>query len=290
MTTSDNWSRFLDGQYVKQDLKEPLYNLRWYYQDLMRNAHVHNEKCRDVDNATLVENPKNHKQIMDQYKLWCPEMITWLDDNDLFCSTKLTRDQKEAVRRYTGDFWFKHVWAWYEENRPVQDKFSHKYDDEKEFSHLSHFDSVWKQSLHLPRGAILFEGQGFNEMDFIEKKGDQSIMGIKIGAKFIRKRPSSTSWSLNAATWFIDARKDNGVLLVHQVDSDNLPAINVQSMVSRGFGSTWLECEVLVQPGIEIEVVDITEWRLESYNKNRSSMLSWSETIKVIRTKIRNLS
>jgi hypothetical protein len=93
---------------------------------------------------------------------------------------------------------------------------------------------------------VVFEGQGKFECDMLK---------AQVGDVVARKRPTSSSWSLAAAQEFVgkDAGPNGGVLLVHTV----MPGVKAFVMGRLGLPH---ECEVLLQPGLELKVEVVTEF------------------------------
>lgn len=125
------------------------------------------------------------------------------------------------------------------------------YDLEKNYACLTPecvaFDELWthKQcsSWLVPHhGLVLFEGQGLYECD---------MLTANVGDVFVRKRPTSSSWSLDAALRFADP--DSGVLLVHSV----MPT--VRAFVMGDLAAKPEEHEVLLQPGVKLTVVRLSD-------------------------------
>lgn len=139
---------------------------------------------------------------------------------------KLARPLRESVKQYTESA-YADIW--------------HFYDQDKNYACLQPdclaFDQIWEYPLHAHQDLVLFEGQGAFEHDMLD---------AKVGDVVLRKRPTSSSWSLAAAREFA-----SGVLLVHHVSD---PSVKV--LVLRDLATNPLECEVLLQPGLVITVTD----------------------------------
>jgi len=261
-------NQFTSGEFIERATLEPIKHMRWYYADEMMNEHVHDGEVPD--------NPKTHVAFLDKYSLWRNDMPAWLDMAAKAALTlKKDADIYKAVRLYMRDT-FEAIWAYYEADKP--EKFTYKYPCDS--SIFADFDRLWQSSavVTLADDSIVFEGQGRSECDLLQ---------AKVGDVVIRKRPTSTTWSLNAATWFAGSEM-SGIICVHHIRDTKLRAFLAQEIASRGFGSGWLEAEILLQGGIEITIDSITRDRVQSYNQNRSGECTFDKSnMRIVHTTVK---
>ena len=265
---------FADRKWVPRDTLEPLKRLRWYYHELMRNMHAHDK---------LVANPELHIAFLNKYDLWRGEMPKWLEQGAERIS-KLKRVQLEALDGYMSTM-YQDIWDYYDCDQKCT--FLH---DQKFRTNAAHvlrvcctFADIWNvsylftQKLNSINDMVLFEGQGRMESDALKAKAGDVIL---------RKRPTSTTWSLNAATWFTGSSME-GILFVHHVRDSTIKMLVVQELASRSFPCSWLECEILIQPGITITVDMETSDCLDSWHQNCSDERIFSNPhLRVLHTSI----
>lgn len=136
---------------------------------------------------------------------------------------------------------------------------------------IQKFDRLWDNSSaykHLPRGSILFEGQC----------KDKDLVSADQGSILQRKRPTSTSWQLNVALHFAfsgagsweKVLHKNPTLLVHHIEDDAVRAIYVPTALSRERDEE--EFEVLLQPGLHIQVTQVFKFNFSVNNLYRVAM------------------
>jgi len=218
-------------------------------------------------------NPPLHFAFMDKYQLWRDAMPLWLQEAGHF---DLPPDANRALQLYMGPS-FEAIWKYYDISPTDISPTALNCPPETFVA----FDSLWKLpgvGKHVFSDMILFEGQGCNEMD---------LLAAKQGDKFLRKRPTSTTWSLNAATWFA-GKELIGLICVHHVRDPNVIALLAQECGTRSFGNAWNECEIILQPGLEITVDSETIDTLDSYERARSEVIQYTpRPVRILHTSIR---
>lgn len=200
--------------------------------------------------ADQFKTPINQIAFMEKYQLFRPKMKEWLLESTQMRIRYPDHPRDDALSAYRGNF-YEQVYEYYDSNKTAHKE---KIGDQ--------FDAIWNgpAALELPEGTILFEGQSSCKKDCLymwgpAHKGESEVFqGV-----YKRKRPTSTSWQLNAALHF--AKPPNGVLFVHQIQPGvramNMQYVNLldddhkQALIDFEF----FECEVLLQPGIDIELI-----------------------------------
>jgi hypothetical protein len=261
---------FNSGKWIQRDTLAVKKSWRWYYADELMNAFPHD--------GDIPENSATHIKFMDQYDLWCEAMPEWLQEAGRCILRSLDAEEQVALVKYMKNS-FKNIWRYYENGKQIVE------DDESPLSRLepklfAAFDRIWSGDACLasPVGMVLFEGQGLNEYD---------AFNAKVGDHLVRRRPTSTSWSLNAALHFAGYKLD-GVLFVHHIQDRALKMVLAQELANRGYGCAWIECEVLLQPGITITIEKETFESIERYSMNRSSIVDCRSTkLRVLHTCVR---
>lgn len=189
----------------------------------------------------------SQKAFIEEHKLWCPEMCDWIESSSR-CS--LSKEQRDSVQSYCGAFWGTAYHKWYltpAERRPRDDS-------------CLHFDSIWRgdAAAVLPVGAILFRGKRSTR----EETG-QSVM--------------STSWNLNSALEF--TAKGRRVLLVLRITTSGIRALHIPQIIH---DNTFVEAEVLLQPGLTLKLERVIDNVMLERNSRRWAMLEWEEPVQVI--------
>jgi len=141
------------------------------------------------------------------------------------------------------------------------------------------FSKIFQKSTHfIPRGMVLFEGQGRNETDIYKRLQNGTL---KVGKKYIRARPTSSTWVPNVAMNFINENiavdEDFAVHMKHKplerqelaIKMDRyhnngcLLVITIQNSIAKGVfrqimkESLKEECEIIIQPYVEMVVTRV---------------------------------
>jgi len=220
-----------------------------------------------------------HAEFLSAHDLWRGKMPLWLQEAGRAIHQHMSAEQQKAVCDYAF-MSFLDIWKYYDPDTTVGSRKSAHAADAEEKQNFEAFDSIWSCSeLFEPvfDDMVLFEGQGVSENDFLH---------AKVGDTLIRQRPTSTSWSVNAAMSFVssDDRKP-AVLLVHHIRDPKIKALLLQEKMKRG-ARPWMECEVLLQPNLLITVEKESEEFLDSYNLGRSGKLDFYRELKVLHTNV----
>lgn len=246
---------FFNGHAVKRDTLEVLKHSRWHYADHMMNGFPH-------DGVPTPAVP-SHVEFMEKRKLYRDKFTAWLQETE-FALDRVPIPLYKVIRSYLEDGGHKLISQYYGKGiSPV---------NEWGWKTLNGFIHMWGSSPFIGElfdDAVVFEGRPVANERFHTDDGP-----MEVGKSFVRRRPTSTTWSLNAATWFM--RGDASVLFVHHVRDPTLKALNAQFFQRRGFGSEWNECEVLLQPGCKFTITKVESEPpyIESYNRNRSAHCS----------------
>ena len=220
----------------------------------------------------------------DQQELVCPldnnesikNLQTWIEKADNDINEKLSDEEKFVMIRYMSNDYYKY-WKFFE------DESYNKLRDHWPVEMLT-FSGCFEKGCqkHLPIGTILFEGQGMVEDDFSRiKKGD-----LRPGFIMNRKRPTSTSWHPNSALEFVsNDNRRNPILLVHTIDNENIQALLLETSAK----DSNTECEILLQPELEIKITSLAIRTLSCRNPNRIGLTKPTIDCTVIYTKIKRL-
>lgn len=207
---------------VVQDFLDTLPNTsnRWYYWTAPSVFVAPVEYRRPAE--------KDEKKFMDDHKLWRPQLSQWLKESHQHLKQHMTDTQRCVLYDWsTNDY--ERIMAAYTRDEPVA-------------QWHSLFFGPQSLAMHLPRDAVLFEGH-------------DTYRPVETGTVIRRKRPTSTSWLFRSALGFtgIHNEESNGVVYAYRFPDSSVRAINLQM----DYVGPWKEAEVVLQPGIQIQIDEI---------------------------------
>lgn len=173
---------------------------------------------------------QSYRIFMDEHRLWRPSMSQWLKESYVRADSMLTDTQRADLKLYQSSSY-----------KVIVEQYL--LGNERQRFHA--FDDLWKGSdpvaLPLPRDVVLFEGRTDYQPE-------------KVGSIIRRFRPTSTSWTLGVAVSFAEEEGKRPVVFVHRCPDSSIRGINMQLFVDY-----FPECEVLLQPRIQLRIDQILE-------------------------------
>jgi hypothetical protein len=276
----NDWKNGLPILFSKLEVQK---QRRWHYFD----------SCMETCPGEVLKLSPNQRAFMDKHQLWRDEFPKWIQDT-MFVMHQLPVDIQEILHLDTLYSGCKQIRGWYIKGKPIDKDvfvaYTYKYTGFQITVHLStllKYDNAWKHPL-IPRlfnDAVVFEGKSTtiwddNNEELLALKNNT----LKKGDVIHRLRPTSTSWNLDAALNFSSEH-----LFVHHIVDTELLVLLSQYFSSKNLdqSSAYWECEITLQPNINIKIDKITVDSIETYSTGRRAMLSKDATlITVIHTSV----
>jgi hypothetical protein len=275
----DDWKKGLPVMFSKLDVQK---HRRWHYLD----------SCMETCRGEELKLSPNQRAFMDKHQLWRDEFPKWIQDT-MFIMHSLPSDVKNILQLDTDDIGCQKIRKWYVKGKPTDKDvfvaYIYKFNGTEltvPLTTLLDYDNAWKHPL-IPRifhNVVLFEGKGDSWSEENEEKLALRNNTLKEGDVIHRVRPTSTSWNLDSAMNFCRAH-----LFVHHIVDTELLVLLSQyfSSENQEQSNAYWECEITLQPNINIKIDKITTDSIETYSTGRRAMLSQKATpITVIHTSV----
>lgn len=173
---------------------------------------------------------QSYRMFMDEHRLWRHSTSAWLKDSYDRCVKMLTHAQLVDLKLYQSSSYKLIV---------------HQYLLGNQRQRFHAFDDLWTGvapvGLPLLPDTVLFEGRTDYQPE-------------PVGSVIKRFRPTSTSWTLGVAVSFADEDGKTPVVFVHRCPDATILGINMQIL-----SDYWPECEILLQPRIQLRIDRIIE-------------------------------
>lgn len=136
---------------------------------------------------------------------------------------------------------------------------------------------------------ILMEGQhegdshsskcGMTPFDLVDAR-------LEVGSVITRVRPTCTSWLPHGASYNLPRdKKTECTIVIHHVQPEVKTVVVQEIEKSRGHGGYWGEGDILMQPGVRLQVTKIDNIKtFESFHTDRSSVCTRRGPVRIVHT------